>query len=157
MKTLEMEIALIKHFNPRVNLVIPNVSWGMFRYELDLVVMTKQGCLYEVEIKVSRADLKKDLQKRHKHINDKIKYLYFAITRPLLDLIELIPKEAGVFVVEEGGKDYNSYCKLIREPKCKSEYKVTEQERYQLARLGTLRILGLKRKIINLQNKLKEK
>ena len=34
--TAEMELAVVRHFNARKNVIVPNVSWGMFPYELDL-------------------------------------------------------------------------------------------------------------------------
>jgi hypothetical protein len=151
MTTLEMEIALIKYFKPRTNLVIPNVSWGMFHYECDLIVMTKAGCLYEIEIKVSKQDLKKDLKKRHRHENDMIKYLYFAIPEYLIDSTHYIPNQAGIIVVKR-----NYACQVVKKPESKSKYMVSIKQRYQLARLGALRILGLKVKIKNYQNKLKD-
>ena len=78
--TAEMELVLAQYFDPRVQLVVPNVSWGFEGcHEMDLAVLTKAGYLYEIEIKISLSDLKKDRDKSHGHRNKKVKYLYFAI------------------------------------------------------------------------------
>ncbi|MEM5786538.1 MAG: hypothetical protein AAGU11_04420, partial [Syntrophobacteraceae bacterium] len=61
----DIEVAVARHFHTTRNLIIPNVSWG-FRgmgYEIDLMVVTESRYAYEVEIKVSAADLKRDAQK----------------------------------------------------------------------------------------------
>ena len=61
----EIEVVVAQYFDPRRNVIVPNVWWGWgLRHECDLVVMTKTGYAYEVEIKVSRSDLKADLKKR---------------------------------------------------------------------------------------------
>lgn len=162
--TAEMEIAVAKMFNPRVNLVIPNVHWGFLWYEADLIIITKGGYLYEVEIKISKSDLKKDLEKRHKHDSKYIKYLYFAIPQKLEKFINYIPDKAGIISVHKREiKKYNSYefrswenleteiitcCNVIRQPKKLYNYKIDDKERYRLARLGALRIWNLKSKII---------
>ncbi len=145
MKTLDMEIALIPYFKPRRNLVVPNIGWGMKLHECDLLVVTSTGCAYEVEIKISRADLVKDGKKVHGHRSSKIKYLYFAIPDELVSHIEYIPARAGIIVVSDKGK-----CRLRRRPKVNSKYKFTAAEKYGVARLGAMRILGLKKKIKNL-------
>ena len=66
--SLEMEVALSKFFNPRQNIIVPNISWGMGgHHECDLMVLTQCNFAYEVEIKVSAADLKADAKKTHAH------------------------------------------------------------------------------------------
>ena len=76
--TLEMEIALARFINPRVNLVVPNVSWGFFNHECDLISISKSGFATEYEIKVSKSDLKADKKKKHTHDDNKIKALICA-------------------------------------------------------------------------------
>ena len=91
MTCAEIELKLVKWFNPRTHLIVPNVSWGFTSHECDLLIMSKSGYLIEVEIKVSLPDLKKDLLKKHGHKEDRIKYLYFAIPQKLEKYIEYIP------------------------------------------------------------------
>ena len=45
-------------FNYRANLIVPNISWGLGLHECDLLVLTSSGYATEIEIKVSKADLK---------------------------------------------------------------------------------------------------
>lgn len=139
LKCIDIEIAVARYFSWRVNLIIPNVSWGMGIHECDLLVVTKSGYCYEVEIKVSRSDLKADILKPHKHRSKLIKKLYFAIPDYLQDCIEFIPGNAGIITVSEYGK-----CKCIREPQINDAPKLTDKERYQVARLGTMRIWTMK-------------
>ena len=63
----EMECAVARYMDFRTNLVVPNVSWGFEVHECDLLIVTKTGYAYEVEIKRSKADLKKDIEKKHGH------------------------------------------------------------------------------------------
>ena len=156
--TLEMEVAVAYYFNPRQNLIVPNVSWGMFAHEVDLCVLTPANYATEVEIKISKADLIKDKEKRHQHKCDKIKYLYFAIPEHLEEEIEHIPERAGILMVKWNkpwGRSYGHNhlatgwwsCKRIREPQVHTRYKWTNQQRLDLLRLGAMRIWGLKTKL----------
>jgi len=178
--TLEMECVLARNFDRRTNLIVPNVSWGMFHYELDLVVLTPSGYATEIEIKVSKSDLKKDKEKFHNHENDMIKTLYFAIPEYIDSDFALtqIPYHAGLLVVYEveigsyqDVKSTEEYSKIlsgeieipkkiikrvkeIKKPVIKNNpYKWNDKERYELSRLGSLRIWGLKEKLIKGNNK----
>ena len=155
LKALDIEIAVARYFNTRVNLIVPNISRGMGLHECDLLIITKNNYAYEVEIKVSLSDLKKDVEKQHNHgmtvpkvfeglipVNDKIRELYFAIPNYLLKYQHYIPEQAGIITVEEGGR-----CETIREAKIKSEYRFTDDEKFNVARLGTMRIWSLKSKL----------
>ena len=154
--TLDMEIALSYHFKYRRNLIVPNVSWGLELHECDLLMLTPTGYATEIEIKISKADLIKDKNKLHGHESHKIKYLYFAIPEYLLKYKEHIPERAGIVVVHYGTGFSKSkvYVRVVRKPKANPiKYKWDLEERYKLARLGSLRIWSLKSKI----NKLKKK
>lgn len=154
--TLEMEVELSKFLNFRKNIVVPNVSWGMFSHECDLIRLTPAGYCSEIEIKVSLADLKKDAQKRHNHIDgngyreNKIKYLYFAIPEYLENHIEYIPSRAGILIVFEtdGGV---LRIREERPPISQSNYKFSEKERIRLLELMAMRIWGLKEKFAKMQ------
>ncbi len=148
MKCLEVECAVARYFNPRVNLPIPNVSWAFLHYEADLLILTKAGYLYEVEIKVSRADLKKDLLKIHGHNYHKISRLYFAIPAALLEHKNLIPSYAGILVCYEDG-----ICLEERAAEKRNGYKLNEKEITQLYRLGALKIWNVKNKLLKLSLK----
>jgi hypothetical protein len=148
--TLELEVALAYYFKYTKNIIVPNVKFGMLIHECDLLIMTKSGYLYEVEIKRTKQDLLADLKKEHGHFDKRIKYFYFAIPGSLLETCEeFIPKRAGIITV------VNRCCHLIREPKNLSNYKCSTEERLKLLRLGTLRIWSLKSRIIKLKRRMR--
>jgi len=138
--SIDIEIAVARFLNVRVNLIVPNVSWGLEIHECDLLVVTKSRYLWEVEIKVSKADLVKDKLKTHCHKNSKLKRLYFAIPEFLESEIEHIPERAGIIIVNELGK-----CRTLRYPKENGTYKISEADYLKIAHLGCMRMWGLKR------------
>ncbi len=145
--TLDIEIAVSKYFNPRANLIVPNVSWGLDLHEVDLLVLTKNNYAYEIEIKTSRTDLRADQKKRHGHRNGKISRLYFALPVDLCEWrnLELISERAGILVIDAEGR-----CKQIRKAVQSHNYQFTDKQRLALARLGTMRIWGMKEQIRSL-------
>jgi len=158
--TEDMEIAVATYFDYRQNLIVPRVSWGMyFNHECDLLILTKNNYAYEVEIKISRSDLMVDRKKKHCHYSDKIKKLYFAIPEYLKKHIDLIPEHAGIIIVSKnentssfapslwGKQNEKYYCNVERKALSKSKYKMTDKERYNLARLGSMRIWSLKKRL----------
>jgi len=148
-------MGLSKFFDRRANLMVPNVSWGFGVHECDILLVTKAGYGVEVEIKVSAADLKKDVEKYHKHSSRKLKLLYFAIPFYLEPLIPFIPAHAGVVSCKKIKPEYkNSYpflqCSIIREAQDSPEwvehgkYKFTESDLFKVARLGVFRMWDLR-------------
>jgi hypothetical protein len=119
LKAAEIEIAVARYFHPRVNLVVPNVSWGMGLHECDLLVITRAGYAYEVEIKISKSDLKKDREKRHCHVSSRISRLYFAIPKELENCIDYVPERAGIISVDYywPNRDDVFRCEKVREAK----------------------------------------
>jgi hypothetical protein len=153
MKSIEIEIAVANHIGCRQYLIVPNISWGMGLHECDLLVCTKANYLWEVEIKVSKADLKKDREKLHGHHNKKIKRLYFAIPEKLYneECLSYIPERAGIFIVKELN-DGRHFVILKRAPKPnKNAQPITEKEKSKMAELGAMRIWSLKRKLLRLK------
>jgi len=143
MKAIDIEIAVANYFNIRQNLIVPNISWGLFIHECDLLVITKAGYAWEVEIKVSRSDLIKDKEKRHGHFDKRIKDLYFAMPEAMEKDIEHVPERAGIILVNDRLR-----CKTLRKPQSnKNAIPFTDKEKFQVARLGALRIWGLKKKL----------
>ena len=155
MKTLDIELAVANYLNIRANLIVPNVHWSFFQHECDLLVITKAGYAWEIEIKVTKSDLIKDKEKWKWNVNEnKIKCIYFAIPEKLEPHIEHIPDQAGIIVVFIDKWD-RVRCKTIRQPKyVRHPYKFSLEERYQVARLGALRLWGLKTKIDKLNKKM---
>ena len=140
-KAYNIESAVVNFYDPRANLIVPNVFWGMFDHECDLLVLTKSGYAIEIEIKISAWDLKRDLKKKGHHASKKLKKLYFAIPEKLSEYSEYIPEHAGIITVDNKFK-----CTISRKAKITGNYKFSDAERYQIARLGALRIWGLKKK-----------
>lgn len=155
MTTLEAEIKLMHMFGIRRNIIVPNVSdWsGLVMFEADLLILTKSNYATCIEIKVSKADLKNDLKKKHikklgKIINGKtalawyyrnLKHFYYAVPEELLeDAKNQIPSFAGLININHG---------VVRKPKLISNKKWPDEMKVQLLRLGTMRILNLKHRI----------
>lgn len=136
--TTDMEMAVAKYFNFRINIIVPNVCWGLNIHEVDLLILTPANYAYEIEIKTTRSDLRADLKKRHKHINTRISKLYFAIPFYLQCSTDLIPKHAGILIVTDGRVE------CVRDPQRNGKYKFTDKERYHLLHLGAMRIWKLK-------------
>ena len=147
MRTDEVELAVARYFNTRTNLIVPNISWGLYLHECDLLVITKAGYAYEVEIKVSLSDLKADAHKGHNHNSKKIKKLYFAIPEKLLVGIEHIPSRAGIIIIKSE-PDY-LWCQKYREAQVTGDYKFSMEERLKVAMLGTMRMWNCKRIIFD--------
>jgi hypothetical protein len=156
MRTIEMECYLARYFNWRSNLIVPNISWGLWYggHEKDLFIVSECGFVTEVEIKISKSDLIKDKHKRNSmHFDDRIRYLYFAIPDYLLESCQdLIPPLAGILTVSDDGE-----VKKIRKASVKSRYKLNDIEKFKVARLGTMRIWSLKEKIIKEEAKENDK
>ena len=159
MKTIDVEIAVMRYIGIRQNLVVPNVSWGISLnnqdlHECDILSLTKSGYATEVEIKVSKYDLLKDREKGHNHRHNHIARLFFAVPELLEDVALInIPDRAGLLVVRKDRNDGKIYVEQVRV--CQRNMKAitwTDEDRYKLARLGTMRILGLKEKTRKLQN-----
>lgn len=154
--TLEMEIFLAAYFDSRKNIVVPNVSWGMFNHECDLIVLRPSGVCIEVEIKVSLSDLKADAKKSHDHSDPLISELYFAVPEALLEHTHLmVPAKAGVLLVCEDDK-YGCPAfprvKVYRKPfaiNSGAKHLWTDSYRTQLLRLAAMRTWTLKRKLLN--------
>ncbi len=129
-------------FYIRSHFVVPHVSWGLgFKHELDLLSISNSGYGVEVEIKVSKSDLKRDLEKKHGHYDPRIRQLYFAGPEELYDaFLEYVPEHAGIITISRGEYGVNPICDIRRNAKINKEaVKFTEKEINQLLRLGNMR------------------
>ena len=162
--TLDIEITISKYFDFTRNIIVTSVRWGMHIHECDLLIMTKSRYLYEVEIKITKQDLLKDLKKRHQHRDRRIKHFYFAIPEKLVNCIEHIPERAGIIIIKwrKPFIDYRNnyhegcfYCEEIKKPRNLSDYKCNDVERMKLLRLGALRIWSLKSRILKLKRRMR--
>jgi len=161
--TIEMEVAIMDYIGVRQNIVVPNVHWAFFNHECDILSLTASGYATEIEIKISKADLKKDAEKKHKHESTLLKYLYFAVPDYLVSFaLENIPEMAGLMSVSriKHCSEYKSSLNvfydvpkirvnIVREAiKDNTAKKWSEEQIKKLLRIGVMRILGLKRKIL---------
>jgi len=156
--TREIEVAIANWFDIRRHIVVPNVSWGMFGYELDLCVLnTTSMCAKEVEIKVSKSDLKRDADKYHHHDRNGflIKELWFAMPEKMRGCEDLVPERAGILFVTKNGRVL-----VERKPTANKLYKKwSEANALKLARLGAMRVWALKQMVnrtVELKKELKE-
>ena len=145
----EIEIAVARHINPRINLIVPNVFWGFgLNYEADLVVVTPTGYAWEIEIKTTVSDLKADQKKRYQHNSNKFKRLYFAVPYSMKEIsLELIPERSGLLVV-----NYDYRVLLVKAPTSnRYAHKLTLDEVEKLKDLAAMRIWSLKEHILRLK------
>jgi len=146
----DIEILLSHYFDFRKNIIVPNVSFGLFVHECDMLVVTPSRYAYEIEIKTSKSDMKADLKKRHGHHSDKIKKFYFAIPCSLLSSINLIPDRAGILSVNKRGR-----LEQIRPAQNQECRKLSDYEYYHLLHLGCMRMWTLKDTIRSLLTQIK--
>jgi hypothetical protein len=138
-------------FYIRSHIVVPNVYWGLgFNHELDLLSISVPAYIgTEIEIKVSKGDLKRDLEKKHGHYDERIRQLYFAGPIELQDaFFEYTPKEAGIITVYHDDKAvffHRHYqCSIRRNAKPRKLFRpFTDKEVFALMRLGNMRYWSL--------------
>lgn len=153
--TLEMEVALMKHFKFTQNVVVPNISFGMGLHECDLLVVRKSMWMIEIEIKISKQDFLNDLKKKHGHKDRKnrIKELYYAIPDYIYDDVKsLLPKNAGLIVCSK--KRNKIFCGVVVKPKkIKNSRKLTQKEYIKLLELGCMKIFAVKNRLSKVTKK----
>jgi len=112
-------LAVTELLDPRLYVIAPNVYWGLgLGYEADMLVMDGQNRITEVEIKVSKSDLRKDFvnkAEKHRHRiavmagkaqDAVVTRMVFAVPEKLLGLaLEIVPKRYGLIVVERTEAD----------------------------------------------------
>lgn len=181
---LEIETALARHnnFNFIKNIVVFNVN-GInenlpIYHECDMLVLSKSGYLTEIEIKRSWNDFLADFKKKHNHHNFPIiKYFYYCVPISLYervrDKLETEVKNrkeidgfnyTGIITYDEDlnfifhGQRFKSFhSDEYRElyPQMLGAKKLYLEQRLELARLGTMRIVTLKENILKLKNQIK--
>ena len=153
LKTPELEMLVAEHFGIRTHLIIPNVYWGFgLNYEADLVVVTRAKYAYEIELKVSKSDLKADQNKtKHKFERKTFKRMYYAMPDYIYEP-DLVPEYAGVLLA------YQHYGKwFIKREKDPVNLKVPpldDNQYKKLLELMAMRVWSMKKKFINLKEKI---
>jgi hypothetical protein len=151
----DIELALVKHmFPPRRYMVIPNASWGLhLLYEADLFVIGATGCPYEIEIKVSVSDFKRDFKKnkyRTMGFLDQCRGFYFAYPESIHDkVIGLVPDYAGAIAISERRYEWTQAVDLVpmikKKAKMRNVRKLRDDERIQIGRLMQMRYWELRK------------
>lgn len=154
--TLEIELAIVNLYGIRQHIIVPNcyINFGTSAdHECDLLIIKKSGYAEEVEIKMSKSDFKADFKKKHGHIDERLKHLYYAMPIDIYEQCkDLIPDYAGVYVIRKdlAGKTYASCVKNAPKKECR---KLTESEQLKIARLGVMRVWNMKQKYRHLYTK----
>ncbi|WP_338980631.1 MmcB family DNA repair protein [Fusobacterium nucleatum] len=159
MNTPEIEKLIYLYFEKSSLVIVPKVSgnnwwldteadpmiWkNIVNHECDMLIVTKNRYLTEVEIKISLSDLKADFKKEHQHKDENIKNFYYAFPEEMKDkAIELIPEEAGILIAVKkhlnSGYEYRDI-KCYRKPKINKEAKpINDIVLSRIYRLGYLR------------------
>lgn len=155
MKTIDIEIALMEHFEFDKKLVVPNVTRRseLVQFETDMLIISNSGYASGVEIKVSKTDLKNDLKKWHwnnKSYYEEFKYFYYAVPEKLYyETKKIIPTWCGIIVVSWDVFFEKYKCKIIKKPTKLNNKKWTDKEISSLQRIAAMRIYNLKKKIRN--------
>jgi hypothetical protein len=151
-----IEIAVAELFNFRLNIIVPNVYWGLgLKHECDMIVVSPAGFATEIEIKISRSDFKADFKKNNEkygsgdlkgwgHYSSKIKKFYYAVPHDL-NIEDLLPPRTGLIKV------YNFHrAKIIYPAKVNHEARrLNKDEIDKLLHLGCMRIWSLKQSLYN--------
>ena len=124
---------------------------------------TNTGYLTEIEIKRSYADFLNDFKKKHSHLSRYIKNFYycvpFKIKDKVINYLNSIENKtdwratADVIVFYE---DYD-WIDIVRvsavNEKCQ---KLSLEQKLYLARLGSMRVITLKKKILRIEKEIEE-
>ena len=155
MNTSEMEKLIYWYFKDSSLVIVPKISgnnwwfdsetmlWkNIVNHECDMLIVTKNHYLTEIEIKISLSDLKADFKKKHQHKDENIKNFYYAFPEEIKEkAIELIPEEAGILIAikKEDGIQYREI-ECYRKPKINKGAKpINDKVLSMIYRLGYLR------------------
>ncbi len=161
-KLYEIEVGLSKleEFNFVKNLVVFNVNGSssilFLDHECDVLVLSKSGYLTEIEIKRSWEDFKADFKKKYFHNScGVIKRFYYCVSELFADKVVEYLKDNnvdcyGVIVYNEKGDIGFEYRMLHQSSDRISVHKLYIEQQLYLAKLGSMRAIGLKEKILEL-------
>lgn len=133
----------------RVNLCVPNVSWGAgINYEADLVVVSKSGYATEYEIKRSWSDFLADFKKdKYAHKAPWVYRFAYVVPESIKDRVLNFFKEKCIYTPaiicyteDQQIKHYGGYLEV------EGGRKMFIEEQLKIARLGTLRYWNLRNK-----------
>lgn len=151
----EIEVAIAKNsnFDFRRNIVAFNVNGCSGKlpiwHECDILVCTKAGYLTEIEIKRSWSDFLADFRKKHHHESEGlIKYFYYCVPMSIVERVKefLEKRYVVVGIITYSESLFIHVEKVAEKRKCN---KLTIEQQLEIARLGAMRVIGLKEKLIN--------
>lgn len=173
---IETALAKLPEFDYRRNIVAFNVT-GISRllpifHECDMLVCSKAGYLTEIEIKRSKKDFVADMAKK-KHSKDShggiISKFYYCLPASVdmhwaFDLLNEHGIEySGLYFYDEdlrihgiGARIRNDIDAWYCDRKIGNPCKLYLEQQLELARLGAMRAVGLKEKILKLSAKVAE-
>lgn len=157
MTTLEVELHLMKHFDFRQNIIVPNVTYvsQIVKFETDLLILSKSNYAHGIEIKVSKSDFKNDFKKPHIATLDmeryfkSLRYFSYAFPEKLLDFAkDNVDERFGLFSISKNETQYGECISVdeVRKPKTLFFNKWSNENIMKLMHLGCMRIYNLKRK-----------
>ena len=117
---------------------------NIVNHECDMLIVSKNQYLTEVEIKISLSDLRADFKKEHQHKDENIKNFYYAFPEEMKEkAIKLIPEKAGILIAVKkhlnSGYEYRDI-ECYRKPKINKEAKpINDIVLSRIYRLGYLR------------------
>lgn len=123
--------ALARFYDPRKNIIVPNVSWSFFNHEVDLLVISKAGYGTEIEIKVSMADLKKDFsKKKHTKVRPKLlSRLFYCVPTAMVDAAkQIVPEQFGIMEYYVPSGQERGFIRVIRGAKKEKTCEVWSQK-----------------------------
>jgi hypothetical protein len=141
--------------------IIPNIF--MYKWECDMLSVTRSGYTHEFEIKTSYADFKNDFDKTYKHqvlkngyvevhnynnTIDKIKkrrpnYFWYVCPSDIIPISEL-PEYAGLRYIVNLEDTDTRYSKLIKKPPLLHHDKINNEELMHITQSFTNRYFGEK-------------
>lgn len=144
----DIEVSIAKYYGVRQHIIVPNcyINFGTSAdHECDLIVIKRSGYAEEIEIKMSKSDLKADFKKKHGHIDERLQHLFYAMPVELYEQCkDLIPEYAGVLTITK--YDDCAVTRCVKAAPKKQCRKLTETEQLKIARLGVMRVWNLKSK-----------
>lgn len=143
----DVEVAVANLIGYRKHTIVPNVSWGLGLYhECDMLVLDDKNRFTEIEIKVSKSDLKKDFDKKHGHKSRFISRLIYAVSEPILEAAEqIVDTRFGIISVSYNEKNGRYTARWVRQCKhIKGVDPVSPDMIQKFMKLGCMRIWSLK-------------
>lgn len=164
---LEIELALAEEFGWKRNVIVFNVNGLSGKlpifHECDMLVMTKAGYLTEIEIKRSFTDFCNEFKKRHHHesYGPDIKEFWYCVPQGTLQKVKEKLLEngwcpSGIITYDEKlNLRYNLVPDIPNSVRLFSDSPrpLSLEQQLELARLGAMRQITLRKKIQKLEKK----